>query len=107
VFKMILGLFLFSYNLSASEERQHVPNRAGTVPQMDVPGQRLRQAIFEIEQEKREQKEHNESGWSRQKESSVVPRAGTVPNPCHRPDNHPHEGNSHKGLPNPYSRKKH
>lgn len=101
VFKVTLGLFIFILNgsLNAAEQESDSPNRAGTV------GPLLQAEIDRIEQQKMTEQEKR----SPQKEmpAFVARRAGTLPEPCHRPDNHPHEGHSHQGLPNPYSAKKH
>ena len=105
MFRVIFGLFIFILNgsLNAADQESCPPNRAETV--LNEVGPLLRDAIDKIEQQKMTEQEKR----SPQKEmpAFAARRAGTVPEPCHRPDNHPHEGHSHQGLPNPYSAKKH
>ena len=96
--RVALCLFFVNGSLSAAENEGAQPNRAGTV------GQQLMHAVKALEA--REQEE-TRAGWAPPKEQYVVVRAGTVPEPSHRPDKDPHEGHTVKGLPNPYSGKKH
>lgn len=100
MFKVIVGVcLLFSNgNLAAEDNGSEQPNRAGTV------GQHLVHIVNALEAS---EKEINRTGWAPPKEQYVVVRAGTVPQPSHRPDKDPHEGHTVKSLPNPYSGKKH
>ncbi len=95
---MALCLFFVNDNLSAAENEGAQPNRAG------IAGQQLMNTVAALEERK---KEETRTGWAPPKEQYVVTRAGTVPKPSHRPDKDPHEGHTIKGLPNPYSGKKH
>lgn len=95
-------MFLFCCNLSVANDGPTHPHRAGTTAQV-APGPLLQAAIERIE-ERRTTEQNNRST---DKVASSAVRAGTLPKPCHKPDNHPHEGHSHQGKSNPYSAKKH